>query len=129
MFGVEKTLQALRRRPFALRRKWIFPTCLLAIIAGLVGTYIFTCFVRAPNFCFSSLFSFVTTWALGCFSLFVGITGTLLIGSVVIFIRLYRDARIGVVERVSASWMVYYMVLGAVSNVSTPRPWREANMA
>lgn len=116
VFGLESTVQALRRKPFQQRPRWVIVACLLMVIVGLLALYVQTRFRRPPDLCYASLFWFVQRWRLECFALLTIIGCALAIGAIVVFVRLHRDASIGIIERTAASKMVYYMVLGAVLN-------------
>ncbi|KAL7931158.1 hypothetical protein V8C35DRAFT_329719 [Trichoderma chlorosporum] len=116
VFGIETTVQALRRRPFERRSRWIIVACLVVVIIGIVAMYVVTCFIRPPDLCYASLFWFVQTWRLESFILLTTIACILIIGAIIIFVRLHRDPSIGIIERTAASRMVFYMILGAVIN-------------
>ncbi|UKZ83517.1 hypothetical protein TrVFT333_011326 [Trichoderma virens FT-333] len=116
VFGIETTVQALRRRPFERRSRWVIFACLIVVIAGTVGMYVVTRFIRPPDLCYASLFWFVQTWRFESFILLTTISCILVIGAIIVFIRLHRDPSIGIIERTAASRMVYYMILGAVIN-------------
>ncbi|KAK5658498.1 hypothetical protein OQA88_1890 [Cercophora sp. LCS_1] len=118
VFGVEAAIRALRKKdqPFAPRAKWNVTICLAIIgILSLVN-FLVANFDRAPNFCLTSLFWFVAHWSTGCFALLVGITCSLIISLVIIFLKLTRSIKIEVEARVAASRMVYYLALAIISN-------------
>ncbi|KAL7962463.1 hypothetical protein V8C34DRAFT_325286 [Trichoderma compactum] len=116
IFGLETTVQALRRRPFERRSRWVIVACLVVVIIGAVAMYVVTRFIRPPDLCYASLFWFVQTWRLESFILLTAISCILIIGAIIIFVRLHRDPSVGIIERTAASRMVYYMILGAVIN-------------
>ncbi|KAL5094170.1 hypothetical protein Trisim1_008278 [Trichoderma cf. simile WF8] len=116
IFGLETTVQALRRRPFERRSRWVIVACLVVVIIGAVAMYVVTRFIRPPDLCYASLFWFVQTWRLESFALLTAISCILIIGAIIIFVRLHRDPSVGIIERTGASRMVYYMILGAVIN-------------
>ncbi|KAL7812195.1 hypothetical protein V8C26DRAFT_205046 [Trichoderma gracile] len=116
VFGLESTVQALRRKPFQQRSRWVIIACLLMVIIGILAMYVQTRVMRPPDLCYASLFWFVQTWRLECFALLTIIGCALVIGAIIVFVRLHRDASIGIIERTAASKMVYYMILGAVLN-------------
>ncbi|KAK2591018.1 hypothetical protein QQS21_011296 [Conoideocrella luteorostrata] len=114
-FGLEAIFQAVRPyQPFSRRYKWSLPICLAVSVLGLIGTYVLTRFVLPPNFCFASLFFFLRRWGIGCFGMVIGIASTLLMGSLVTVYRLYQVSGIGEQQRITASWMAWFMALGAV---------------
>ncbi|GAB0137184.1 hypothetical protein EsDP_00005462 [Epichloe bromicola] len=115
-FGVEATIQALRpNNTFSARSKWSLQACLAIPLLISIGTYVLSRFVLPPNFCFASLVFFLRRWALGCFGVIVAIASTLLVGSGIVFYRLYQVSGIGEQERITASWMAWFMVLGGIS--------------
>ena len=91
--------------------------CLVVIKILLVATGLVAFFIRAPNFCFASLFWFVAKWAEGAFALLVFIDVALVACIVVIYSKLTRYSTIDNSERVSASRIVYYLIVGVLSNV------------
>ncbi|KAM3557516.1 hypothetical protein ARSEF4850_005034 [Beauveria asiatica] len=116
VFGMETTARAFRRRAFDSFGKWTVSICATLVIISLIATYSVTRVVQPPNFCFASLFWFVQRYRVLCFALFTTISGSLLLGSVITFIRLYQSSTGGVIERIAASRMVYYMCIGAITN-------------
>lgn len=115
-FGVEAIIQALRpNNPFSARNKWSLQACLAIPLLGSIGTYVLTRFVLPPNFCFASLVFFLRRWALGCFGIIVAIASTLLVGSSIVFYRLNQVSGIGEQQRITASWMAWFMLLGGIS--------------
>lgn len=117
VFGIETTVRAFRRRAFDSFGKWTVSVCIIFVVSSLAGTYAFTRVEEPPNFCFASLFWFVQKYRVVCFSLFTAISGSLVLGSVITFARLFRSASGGAIERIAASRMVYYMCIGAITNV------------
>lgn len=81
--------------------------------------FVLTRVIEAPDFCYASLFWFVQTWRLEAAILLTTTACILIIGAIVIFARLHQGASVGHVERATASRMVYYMILGAILNVSS----------
>ncbi|KAK9439428.1 hypothetical protein VB005_07583 [Metarhizium brunneum] len=115
-FGLEAIVQALRPyQPFSPRSKWSVPTCLAVIVFGLILTFVLTRLELPPDICFPSVVFFLRRWAIGCFGLLIGIAATLLIGCVVTFIRLYRVVGIGEQQRITATWMAWFMALGVLT--------------
>ncbi|KAI0471957.1 hypothetical protein GGR56DRAFT_99796 [Xylariaceae sp. FL0804] len=116
VFGLEVTFRALRKKPLPSRGKWDVVICLatikiLLLITGLVGF-----FISAPAFCFASLFWFVARWAEGGFVLLLLIAVVLAICATTLYLRLTRNSTIETTERVTASRMVYYLLIAVVSN-------------
>lgn len=116
---METTIRALRKRAFASLGRWTVSVCVTIVIVALAATYVVTRFVRAPNFCFASMYWFVQRWRVACFSILVAITGTLLLSCCITFLRLLYSSNAGAVERIAASRMVYYMCIASITNVST----------
>ncbi|KAI0977158.1 hypothetical protein F4678DRAFT_4551 [Xylaria arbuscula] len=116
-FSVETTLRALKSNPFPPRSKWTVPICLTIIKIGLLATGLVTFFIRAPNFCFASLFWFVAKWAEGGFALLIGIVVILAVCAMIIYAKLRRCSMIEDDERVGASRMIYYIALAIIPNI------------
>ncbi|KAL6855766.1 hypothetical protein J3F83DRAFT_454960 [Trichoderma novae-zelandiae] len=116
IFGLESTAQALRRKPFQQRPRWVIVACLVIVTICTLVMYVQTRVMRPPDLCYASLFWFVQTWRFESFALLTIIGCALVIGATVVFVRLHRDTSIGIIERTAASKMVYYMMLGAVLN-------------
>ncbi|KAI1308875.1 hypothetical protein F5Y03DRAFT_84344 [Xylaria venustula] len=115
-FAVETTLRALNSDPFPPRSKWTVAICLTIIKIALLATGLVTFFIRAPNFCFASLFWFVAKWAEGGFALLIGIVVILAVCAVIIYVKLTRSSMIEDDERVGASRMIYYIALAIIPN-------------
>jgi hypothetical protein len=122
VFGVEIAIRALKKKPFAPRRKYSVSICLSIIGMLLLANFLIAIFDRSPNFCLASLFWFVAHYSVICFGLFVAITAIILTCTVVIFVRLHRSIKVEVTARVAASRMVYYLALAVISNVC-PSPF------
>jgi hypothetical protein len=118
VFGLEVTIRGMKSQPFLPRGKWDVVICLVVVSLMLLVTGLVGIFIRAPNFCFASLFWFVAKWAKGAFVMMLVIAVVLLLCNVVIFLKLTRYSTIENSERVAASRMVYYLALAIVSNVS-----------
>ncbi|ORY71219.1 uncharacterized protein BCR38DRAFT_479737 [Pseudomassariella vexata] len=117
IFGLEVALRGLRSKPFPQRSKWTVAICLAGLKIVLMITGLVAFFIRAPDFCFASLFFFVARWAEGGFVLLLVIAVLLTICAVTIFIKLTRNADIETSERVLASRMVYYLALAIISTL------------
>ncbi|KAK0615950.1 hypothetical protein B0T17DRAFT_361363 [Bombardia bombarda] len=116
IFGLEIMMRGLKKQPFAPRGKWSVTICLTIIGLLILTNFLVANFDRSPNFCLTSLFWFVGHYSTGCFALLTGICATLLVCTIVVFVKLHRSTKIEVTERVAASRMVYYMALGAISS-------------
>jgi hypothetical protein len=117
VFTIETTLRALKSNPFPPRSKWTVAICMTIVKIALLATGLLTFFIRAPNFCFASLFWFVAKWAEGGFALLIGIAVILAVCAVIIYIKLTRHSTIEDEERVDASRMIYYIALAIIPNV------------
>ncbi|KAI0491136.1 hypothetical protein F4859DRAFT_35079 [Xylaria cf. heliscus] len=115
-FAIETALRALKSNPFPPRSKWTVAICLTIVKIALLATGLVTFFIRAPNFCFASLFWFVAKWAEGGFGLLIAIVVILATCAVIIYIKLTRYSMIEEDERVSASRMIYYIALAIIPN-------------
>ncbi|KAI1424408.1 hypothetical protein F5Y12DRAFT_454727 [Xylaria sp. FL1777] len=117
VFAVETTIRALKSNPFPPRSKWTVPICLTIIKIALLATGVVTFFIRAPNFCFASLFWFVAKWAEGGFAILIAIVVILAGCAVIIYLKLTRYSMIEEDERIGASRMIYYIALAIIPNV------------
>ncbi|TGJ87959.1 hypothetical protein E0Z10_g811 [Xylaria hypoxylon] len=117
VFTIETTSRALKSNPFPPRSKWTVAICLTIVKIALLATGLITFFIRAPNFCFASLFWFVAKWALGGFALLIGIVVILAGCAVTIYLKLTRYSMIEDDERVGASRMIYYIALAIIPNI------------
>lgn len=118
VFGLEVVIRSLQRKvPFPPRGKWNVTICIAIVGTLLLVTYLVTHFIRPPNFCFASLFWFLQRYRRGALILFSLIAVVLLASTVIIFLKLHRNASIDSVERVAASRMVFYLSLGFISSV------------
>ncbi|KAJ8123040.1 hypothetical protein O1611_g9690 [Lasiodiplodia mahajangana] len=116
VFTIETTIRALKSNPFPPRSKWTVAICLTIVKIALLATGLLTFFIRAPNFCFASLFWFVAKWAEGGFALLIGIVMILAMCNAIIYIKLTRHSTIEEDERVDASRMIYYIALAIIPN-------------
>ncbi|KAI1262482.1 hypothetical protein F5Y18DRAFT_418886 [Xylariaceae sp. FL1019] len=117
VFTLETTGRALQRKAFAPRSRWTVSICLVIINIALIITGLVAFFVRAPNVCFASLYWFVVEWAEGSFILLLIIISILLVCATIIFTRLRKCSRVEEEERVDASRMVYYILVGLLPNI------------
>lgn len=116
VFGVEAAFRGVRSQ-FAPRGRWNVAKCLGTVGILTVLALIVAAVAQAPDFCFASLFWFLRVYAPGCFGAFVAISVILLVAIGVIFLRLNKSHMINPTERTAASRMIYYLVLGFISNV------------
>ncbi|KAI8947927.1 hypothetical protein F4801DRAFT_486215 [Xylaria longipes] len=116
VFAIETTLRALKSNPFPPRSKWTVAICLTIVKIALLATGLVTFFIRAPNFCFASLFWFVAKWAEGGFAVLIAIVVILAACAIIIYMKLRRYSTIEDDERASASRMIYYIALAIIPN-------------
>lgn len=118
VFGVECAIRSLRRLPFQARGKYGVTICCVIVVLMLIGTWIPSHISPEPNICFASLVWYVSKFGLWGLILLSVSGGLMLLSAVTIFIRLSTGSMIDEHQRIAASRMVYYLVLGIVSLVS-----------
>lgn len=117
VFAVEIAIRALQRKPFAPRGRYSVTICLATVGMLILVNFLVAAFDRPRDFCLTSLFWFVSHYALLCFGLLVAIAALVMVCTVIIFVKLYRSIKIEVSARVAASKMVYYLALAVISTV------------
>lgn len=122
VFGIECALRSLRKLPFQARGKYDVTICCVAIVLMLIGTWIPSHIKEQPDHCFASLIWFITRFGLECLVLLSVAGGLMILSAITIFVRLSTVNLIDQHQRIAASRMVYYLVLGIVSMVSKLRP-------
>jgi hypothetical protein len=118
VFGLECTFRSLQKMPFQARGKYDVTICGGVIIVMLIVTWIPSHIFKEPDVCFASLIWFITRYGKLGFIMLTTIAGVLIISVLTIFIRLSTVNMIDQHQRIAASRMVYYLVLGIVSLVS-----------
>lgn len=118
VFGLECTFRSLRRIPFQARGKYDVTICCATIVLMLIATWIPSHIFPEPNICFASLVWFISRYGKPGLIILSTVGGVLLISAVTIFTRLSTVTMIDQHQRIAASRMVYYLVLGIVSLVS-----------
>jgi hypothetical protein len=118
IFGIECALRSFRRTPFPARGKYDVTICVATIVIMLIGTWIPSRVNPQPDKCFASLVWFITRFGLECVILLFVTGGLMIISALVIFIRLSTVNLIDQHQRIAASRIVYYLVVGVVSLVS-----------
>jgi hypothetical protein len=83
--------------------------------------------MKEPDFCFASLMWFITAYgSLGLVLLSI-VAALMIISAIIIFVRLSTVNLIDEHQRIAASRMVYYLVLGIISLVGQFKLlWRHA---
>ena len=118
VFGLECTLRSLRRISFQARGKYDVTICCGTIVLMLVGTWIPSHIYPEHNLCFASLLWFISDFGEAALIILSTVGGLLSISAVTIFVRLSSVTMIDEHQRIAASRMVYYLVLGIVTLVS-----------
>jgi hypothetical protein len=118
VFGLECTFRSLRRIPFQARGKHDVTICCATIVLMLIATWIPSHILPEPDICFASLVWFISRYGKAGLIILSTVGGLLLISAVSIFTRLSTVTMIDQHQRIAASRMVYYLVLGIVSLVS-----------
>ncbi|EAQ90590.1 hypothetical protein CHGG_02525 [Chaetomium globosum CBS 148.51] len=116
VFGAEIAIRALQKKPFAPRGKYNVSICLSILAMLLLANFLVADFDQPADFCITSLFWFISHYSVMCFGLLVAIVSTVLASAVTVFLRLHRSIGVEVTARVAASRMVYFLVLGVISN-------------
>ena len=122
VFGLECTFRSLRRIPFQARGRYDVTICCGTIILMLIATWIPSHIFPEPDLCFASLVWFISRYGKAGLIILSTIGGLLLISAITIFTRLSTVNIIDQHQRIAASRMVYYLVLGIVSLVSLAPP-------
>ncbi|EKD16350.1 uncharacterized protein L3040_008450 [Drepanopeziza brunnea f. sp. 'multigermtubi'] len=117
VFGAECAIRSFRSIAFQARGKWDVTICLGVILVMIIGVWIPAHVRPQPESCFASLIWFVSGLGLLGFVLLC-ITGVLMIAAAVtIFMRLSTVNLIDQHQRIAASRIVYYLILGIISLV------------
>ena len=119
VFGLECALRSLRKVPFQARGKYDVTICLIVVSAMLIGSWIPTFISKQPAKCFASLLWFVSSFGTIVFLILAIAAGLMVISAVTIFVRLSTVSMVDQHQRIAASRMVYYLVIGIVSLVGT----------
>jgi hypothetical protein len=118
VFGLECALRSLRKIPFQARGKYDVTICCVVVVLMLIGTWIPSHLMPQPNICFASLVWFITRYGQLGLILLSLMAGLMIISAIVIFVRLSTVSLIDEHQRIAASRVVYYLVLGIASLVS-----------
>lgn len=123
VFGVECAFRSLRKFPFQARGKYDVVICGVAILLMLTGSWVPTFLKKQTPQCFGSLLWFVTVFGKEGFVMFCVLLGLMIISAIVIYARLSTVNMVDQHQRIAASRVVYYLVLGIMSLVSIYIPW------
>jgi ABC-type uncharacterized transport system permease subunit len=118
VFGLECTLRSLRSISFQARGKYDVTICCGTIVVMLTATWIPSHIFPEHNLCYASLLWFISNYGEAGLIILSTVGGLLLISAVIIFVRLSTVTMIDENQRIAASRMVYYLVLGIATLVS-----------
>lgn len=118
VFGLECALRSLRKSPFQARGKYDVTICLAVILLLLIGSWVPTILFKQPKICFASLLWFVSSFGMIAFLTLAVAVGLMIFSAITIFARLSGASTVDQHQRIAASRMVYYLVIGIVSLVS-----------
>ncbi|PMD42958.1 hypothetical protein L207DRAFT_422365 [Hyaloscypha variabilis F] len=114
VFGLECALRSIRSLPFQARGKYDVTICLVVVVLMLIGTWLPSFFVHS-NVCFASLVWYVARYGFLGLKLLIIAGSLMILAAIIIFVRLSTVSLIDEHQRIAASRMVYYLVLGIVS--------------
>ncbi|KAI3401050.1 hypothetical protein diail_759 [Diaporthe ilicicola] len=115
VFGVETAVRGVRSQ-FSPRRRWNVAICLGTVSTFLLAALLVAAISRAPDFCFASLLWIVKPYAKGIFAVLLGVSVVLPPVIITIFVKLSKSRMVDPTERMAASRMIYYLILGFISN-------------
>ncbi|KAH9208353.1 hypothetical protein DL95DRAFT_312022 [Leptodontidium sp. 2 PMI_412] len=115
VFGMECAIRSLRSTPFQARGKWDVTICCGVVVVMLILTWIPSNVRPEPNACFASLIWFISKFGKLGFVMLTTVGGLMIAAALTIFIRLSTVNLIDQHQRIAASRMVYYLVLGILS--------------
>lgn len=117
LFGLECTFRSLRALPFQARGKYDVTICCGVIVLMLIATWIPSHIFPEPDVCFASLVWFISSYGKLGLIILATVAGLLVVSAVTIFMRLSTVNMVDEHQRIAASRMVYYLVLGVASLV------------
>ncbi|KAL2067647.1 hypothetical protein VTL71DRAFT_15743 [Oculimacula yallundae] len=115
VFGMECALRSFRSTPFQARGKWDVSICCAVVLVMLILTWVPSNVNPAPNACFASLIWFIAKFGKLGFVMLTTVGGLMIAAALTIFVRLSTVNLIDQHQRIAASRMVYYLVLGILS--------------
>lgn len=127
VFGLECMRRACRSRPFQPRGKYDVTICLVLIVFMLIGTWIPSNVAPEPDHCFASLLWFISGFGEPGLVILAVVLALSAISAITICVRLSTFTLIDQHQRIAASRMVYYLVLGSISIVSNDQMPRMVN--
>jgi hypothetical protein len=117
VFGLEFAIRSLRRKPFQARRKYDFAICCGVISLMLIGTWAYSHVRPEHNICAASIVGYISRYSKEGLIILSTSAGLMLFSAITIFIRLSMVHMIDKQQRIAASRIVYYQILGVVSLV------------
>lgn len=115
VFGLECAIRSFRATPFQPRGKYDVTLCIAAVVLMLIGTWVPSNIFPEGSKCFASLVWFITRYGVEGFVILSIVGGLMVVCAVTIFVRLLCVPTIEPHQRITASRMVYYLVIGIVS--------------
>ncbi|KAF1979129.1 hypothetical protein BU23DRAFT_448190 [Bimuria novae-zelandiae CBS 107.79] len=113
VFGIDMAIRALKAERFAPKGKWTTTICVGAISFLTLMTWMPTVAWPMYNTCFGSLIWFPMRYELLMLVLLILLISTLLILAAIISIQLMRTSDVDPNQRIAASRMCYYLIVGA----------------
>jgi hypothetical protein len=118
VLGIESALRGLRRQSFSPRGKYGIATCIAIVVVMLLLTWVPTYVRPQKGQCFAAVMGFVASRGASGATILVTMAATTGTCAFTILYRLYRIEHTDPRQRVDASSIAYYLVLGALSMVS-----------
>ena len=112
VFGLETTIRSFRRTRFRTRGNWDTLICILTVKVLIVATWVPSLLLPAKNHCLATLI-----WWTGHYALIGVILGSSLcfiyiLSAAIIIIQLVRTVEVDGDERIAATRIVYYLIVG-----------------
>ncbi|KAH8594620.1 hypothetical protein B0O99DRAFT_171369 [Bisporella sp. PMI_857] len=115
VFGLECALRSLRGLPFQARGKYDVTICVMTVIIMTIGTWVISFVQPESDRCFASLLWYISAFGFEGLIITSICAGLMIISAITIFIRLSTVNLIDQHQRIAASRMVYYLIVGIVS--------------
>ena len=119
VFSLECAIRSLRINPFRARGKYDVAICGGVITLMLIGTWVYSHVVKEPDACFASLVWYISRYGEETLIILSASAGLMIFSTITIFVRLSMATAVDKQQRIAASRIVYYNVLGLVSLVCT----------
>ncbi|KAI0998258.1 hypothetical protein K3495_g9938 [Podosphaera aphanis] len=115
VFGLECVLRSFRTLPFQARGKFDVTICCGVIVLMLFLTWLPSHLLPEPNVCYASLLSFISRYREIASIILTSAAGLMVISGSIIFYRLSTVNLIDQHQRIAASRIVHYLVIGVFS--------------